>query len=184
MSGRHAAPVGRNFYRDLATMVGAIIVVAIIVYGLLWFFAGRDNTPPPTTVAAAAEQTVSTTNEVTTTGEPTTESTSVSTTAVPTTTAITLRTPAEVRVLVLNAVGVTGLAAEVTEDLQGIGYQVLTPSNYQPALEQSRVWYGPAFEAEAFELAGVAFPDALVELNNELTADADIVVILGASYER
>jgi hypothetical protein len=166
-------------------MVGAIIVVAIIVYALLWFFAGRDNTPPPTTVAAAAEQTiVSTTNDVTTTGESTTESTSVSTSAAPTTTAIALRTPAEVRVLVLNAVGVTGLAAEVTEDLQGIGYQVLTPSNYQPALEQSRVWYGPAFEAEAFELAGAAFPDALVELNNELTADADIVVILGASYER
>ena len=161
-------------------MVGAIIVVAIIVYGLLWFFAGRDNTPPPT----AAQSVVSTTDQVTATREPTTSPTSVSTTGATTTTVVALRTPAEVRVLVLNAIGVTGLAAEVTEDLQGIGYQVLTPSNYQPALEQSRVWYGPAFEAEAFELAGVAFPDALVELNNELTADADIVVILGASYER
>jgi cytoskeletal protein RodZ len=181
MSGRHAAPVGRNFYRDLATMVGAIIVVAIIVYGLLWFFAGRDNSPPPTTTAQSF---TSTTDQATTTRELTTRPTSVSTTEATTTTAAALRTPAEVRVLVLNAVGVTGLAAEVTEDLQGIGYQVLTPSNYQPALEQSRVWYGPAFEAEAFELAGVAFPDALVELNNELTADADIVVILGASYER
>jgi LytR cell envelope-related transcriptional attenuator len=181
MSGRHAAPVGRNFYRDLATMVGAIIVVAIIVYGLLWFFAGRDNSPRPTTTAQSF---TSTTDQATTTRELTTRPTSVSTTGATTTTTAALRTPAEVRVLVLNAVGVTGLAAEVTEDLQGIGYQVLTPSNYQPALEQSRVWYGPAFEAEAFELAGVAFPDALVELNNELTADADIVVILGASYER
>ena len=182
MSGRHAAPVGRNFYRDLATMVGAIIVVAIIVYGLLWFFAGRDNSPPPTTTAAQAV--VSTTDQATTTRELTTRPTSASTTEATTTTAVALRTPEEVRVLVLNAVGVTGLASEVTADLQGFGYQVLTPSNYQPALEQSRVWYGPAFEAEAFELAGVAFPDALVELNNELTADADIVVILGASYER
>ena len=162
-------------------MVGAIIVVAIIVYGLLWFFAGRDNSPPPTTTAQSF---TSTTDQATTTRELTTRPTSVSTTEATTTTAVALRTPPEVRVLVLNAVGVTGLAAEVTEDLQGIGYQVLTPSNYQPALEQSRVWYGPAFEAEAFELAGVAFPDALVELNNELTADADIVVILGASYER
>jgi cytoskeletal protein RodZ len=162
-------------------MVGAIIVVAIIVYGLLWFFAGRDNSPPPTTTAQSF---TSTTDQATTTRELTTRPTSVSTTGATTTTAAALRTPAEVRVLVLNAVGVTGLAAEVTEDLQGIGYQVLTPSNYQPALEQSRVWYGPAFEAEAFELAGVAFPDALVELNNELTADADIVVILGSSYER
>ena len=161
-------------------MVGGIIVVAIVVYGLLWFFAGRDNSPPPTTAAPAATPT---TAGVTTTTRPIVVSpTSVSTTEAPTTT-VALRTPAEVRVLVLNAVGVTGLAAEVSEDLQGFGYQVLTPSNYQPALEQSRVWYGPAFEAEAFELAGVAFPDALVELNNELTPDADIVVILGASYE-
>ena len=179
MSGRHAAPVGRNFYRDLATMVGGIIVVAILVYGLLWFFAGRDNVPPPT--SQAAQPTVSTTAAVTTTRQLVSNSTS--TTEAPTTTAVTLRAPEEVRVLVLNAVGVTGLAADVTEDLQGFGYQVLTPSNYQPALEQSRVWYWPAFEAEAFELAGVAFPDALVELNNELTTDADIVVILGASFE-
>jgi cytoskeletal protein RodZ len=162
-------------------MVGAIIVVAIIVYGLLWFFAGRDNSPTTTTAAQAV---VSTTDQATTTRELTTRPTSASTTEATTTTAVALRTPEEVRVLVLNAVGVTGLAGEVTADLQGFGYQVLTPSNYQPALEQSRVWYGPAFEAEAFELAGVAFPDALVELNNELTADADIVVILGASYER
>ncbi|HKZ20171.1 MAG TPA: LytR C-terminal domain-containing protein [Acidimicrobiia bacterium] len=179
MSGRHAAPVGRNFYRDLATMLGGIIVVAILVYGLLWFFAGRDNVPPPTSQAA---QPTTTTAAVTTTRQLVSNSTS--TTEVPTTTAVTLRAPEEVRVLVLNAVGVTGLAADVTEDLQGFGYQVLTPSNYQPALEQSRVWYWPAFEAEAFELAGVAFPDALVELNNELTTDADIVVILGASFER
>jgi hypothetical protein len=160
-------------------MVGGIIVVAIVVYGLLWFFAGRDNVPPPT--SQSAQPTVSTTAAVTTTRQIVTNSTS--TTEAPSTTLVALRAPEEVRVLVLNAVGVTGLAAEVTEDLQGFGYQVLTPSNYQPALEQSRVWYGPAFEAEAFELAGVAFPDALVELNNELTPDADIVVILGASFE-
>lgn len=160
-------------------MLGGIIVVAILVYGLLWFFAGRDNVPPPTSQAA---QPTTTTAAVTTTRQLVSNSTS--TTEVPTTTAVTLRAPEEVRVLVLNAVGVTGLAADVTEDLQGFGYQVLTPSNYQPALEQSRVWYWPAFEAEAFELAGVAFPDALVELNNELTTDADIVVILGASFER
>ncbi len=162
-------------------MVGGIIVVAIVVYGLLWFFAGRDNTAPPTT--QAAQTITSTTDPVTTIRDVGTTATPLTTTEA-TTTTLALRIPSEVRVLVLNAVGVAGLAAEVTEDLQGFGYQVLTPSNYQPALEQSRVWYGPAFEAEAFELAGVAFPDALVELNNELTADADIVVILGASYER
>ncbi|MGH8957146.1 MAG: LytR C-terminal domain-containing protein, partial [Acidimicrobiia bacterium] len=119
MSGRHAAPVGRNFYRDLATMVGGIIVVAMVVYGLLWFFAGRDNTPSPTT--QVAQPVTSVTDSVTTTREVVSTPTSVTTTEVPTTTGITLRAPAEVRVLVLNAVGVAGLAAEVTEDLQGFG---------------------------------------------------------------
>lgn len=182
MSGRHAAPDGSNFYRDLATMVGGIIVVAAVVYGLLWFFSGRDDPSPSTTQAAGVAS--PTTTGITPTTRPVSTPTTAPTTLATTTTTIALRTPSEVRVLVLNAVGVAGLAAEVSEDLSGVGYQVLTPSNYQPALAQSRIWYGPAFEAEAFELAGVAFPDALVEQNPELTADADIVVILGASYER
>jgi hypothetical protein len=84
--------------------------------------------------------------------------------------------------LVLNAVGVAGLAAEVTERLDTLGYATVTPANYQPALEQSRVWYQAGFAPEAFELAGAVAPDALIEENPDLTADADIVVVLGASY--
>ena len=179
VSGRHAAPVNRNFYRDLATMVGGIVVVAAIVYGLLWVFTGRDNTPPTTTQAA---QGITVTTEEVTTAAPIVSATTA--TLPSTTTTVALRSPEEVRVLVLNAVGVGGLAAEVTDDLENLGYQVLTPSNYQPQLEQSRVWYGSSFEAEAFELAGIAFPDALVELNPDLTGDADIVVVLGSSYQR
>jgi hypothetical protein len=163
-------------------MVGGIIVVAIVVYGLLWFFVGRDDNPTPTTQPALVSPT--TTEPIATTEPVATTVTEVAPTEATTTTAAALRATADVRVLVLNAVGVTGLAADVAQDLEGIGYEVLTPANYQPALEQSRVWYGPAFEAEAFELAGIAFPDALVELNSELTPDADIVVILGASYQR
>jgi hypothetical protein len=86
-------------------------------------------------------------------------------------------------VLVLNAVGVAGLAAEVTEALDTLGYETLIPANYQPTLEQSRVWYHAGFAPEAFELAGAVAPDALIEENPDLTADADIVVVLGASYE-
>jgi hypothetical protein len=88
-----------------------------------------------------------------------------------------------VRVLVLNAVGVTGLAAEVTERLDDLGYQTITPANYQPTLEQTRVWYHAGFAPEAFEVAGAVVPDALIEENPDLTADADIVVVLGASYQ-
>jgi hypothetical protein len=95
-----------------------------------------------------------------------------------------LRTPAEVRVQVLNAIGVPGLAGEVSAQLASLGYQTMTPGNYQPALAQSRVWYVVGFEAEAFELAA-QFPDALVEAASpDLAVNADIVVVLGESYEQ
>ena len=179
MTGRHAAPVGRNFYRDLITMVVGILVVGAIVYGVLWLVSDREPSSSTTTVAAA--QTTTTAELATTTVATTAES--PTTTAAATTTLPALRDPSQVRVLVLNAVGVVGLAAEVSEELTSMGYQVLEPSNYQPALEQTRVWFGEAFQGEAFELAGAAFPDGLVEQNPELTADADIVVILGSSYQ-
>ena len=180
MTGKHAAPVGRNFYRDLITMVVGILVVGAIVYGLLWFISNRESGSTTTTTVAALPATTSAEVEATTTVVTTAQST---TTAGPATTLSVLRDPSQVRVLVLNAVGVVGLAAEVSEELTSMGYQVLTPSNYQPALEQTRVWFVEDFQPEAFELAGVAFPDGLVEENPELTADADIVVILGSSYQ-
>lgn len=181
MSGRHAAPVGRSFYRDLATMVAGIVVVGAIVYGLLWFFNSRGDTTSSTTAPSAAGAT--TTEPVSTTRPAPSTTARPTTTAAPTTTTVAIRTPNQVRVLVLNAVGVTGLAADATAALEALGYQVLTPSNYQPALEQTRIWFVPTFEAEAFELAGAAFPDGLVEQNPELDGDADIVVVLGASYQ-
>jgi len=84
---------------------------------------------------------------------------------------------------VLNGVGVAGLAFEVSSELDDLGYQTLEPGNYEPVLSQSRVWYAAGFEAEAFELAA-EFPDALVEqASADLAIDADIVVVLGESYE-
>ena len=92
-----------------------------------------------------------------------------------------MRDPAEVRVLVLNSVGVDGLASQVTTQLSELGYNMLPPDNYTPLLEVTRVWYVPGFEAEAFVLAA-EFPDAQPELNPDLAVDADIVVVLGDSY--
>lgn len=182
MSGRHAAPERRVFYRELTTMVVGILAVGAVVYGVLLLVsslrAGRAVESTTTTAVVAAE---TTTTRATTAAPSTTAATT--TTLESTSTTIVLRVPAEVRVLVLNAVGVSGLAAEVTDRLEGLGYQTVAPANYQPALEQSRVWYHAGFAPEAFELAGAVAPDALIEENPDLTTEADIVVVLGASYE-
>lgn len=179
MPGRHAAPAGPNFYRDLLTMIGGILIVAALVF--LGLSALSSPIGPTTTSTTAAAGTATT--PVTRATSIATAQTSATTTS-PTTTTVQLRAPAQIRVQVLNAVGVPGLASEVSQDLSTLGYQTLVPGNYQPTLPQSRVWYVVGFEAEAFELAA-EFPDALVEeASPDLAVNADIVVVLGESYER
>lgn len=181
MPGRHAAPAGPNFYRDLLTMIGGILVVAALVYLGLSALSGSNGQTTNTTSASIETTSVPTSETAITT---TTATSTTTTTAASTTTTLALRSPAEIRVQVLNAIGVSGLAAEVSQDLAALGYQTLTPSNYQPTLPQSRVWFRPGFEAEAFVLAA-EFPDAQVEeASPDLAVNADIVVVLGESYER
>jgi hypothetical protein len=98
------------------------------------------------------------------------------------TTIASLRDPSEVTVQVLNAVGRAGIAATLTEALAAGGYQTLVPDNYPEAVETSKVWFREGFQAEALELARFV-PDAEVELNDGIGTEADIVVILGPTYE-
>jgi hypothetical protein len=180
MPGRHAAPAGPNFYRDLLTMIGGILVVAALVY--LGLSALSSSNGPTTSSTATVTGSITSRSSTTVAGSTTTLRST--TTAAPTTTAVVLREPEEIRVQVLNAIGVAGLAGEVTRDLAALGYQTLTPGNYQPTLAQSRVWFASGFEGEAFALAS-EFPDALVEeASPDLAVNADIVVVLGESYER
>ena len=180
MPGRHAAPAGRSFYRDLFTMLGGILAVGAIVFlGLSALSTGQ--TPESTSTTAPAP---TTTTLLTTTSGPTTGSTTASTTTTTTatTTTVALRDPSEIRVRVLNGAGIAGLASEVSSQLQALGYEVLEPGNY-PILSQSRVWYAQGFEGEALQLAA-EFPDARVEpADADLDVDGEIVVVLGESHE-
>ena len=161
-------------------MLGGIAAVGIIVYFGLSALSTTDG--PRTTDTTLASST--TAPLTTTTRESTTTSReSTTTTTAITTTTVALRPPSEIVVRVLNAVGVAGLASDVSAGLQELGYQTLEPGNYEPALSQSRVWYAAGFEGEAFELAA-EFPDALVEqVSPGDDGEADIVVVLGESYE-
>jgi hypothetical protein len=175
MGGRHAAPPS---YRDLAIVGLAVIVIGVLVYLGLSALASSDG-PDRTTTTVAVVTTVPATTEVVTT-----TTTATTTSTAPTTTTAALLSPDQIRVQVLNAIGVSGLAGEVTQDLTALGYQMLLPGNYQPTLPQSRVWYADGFEAEAYELAA-EFPDAVVErASSEVGVNADIVVVLGESYQR
>lgn len=177
LPGRHAAPAGPSFYRDLLTMLGGIVAIAIIVYLGLSALSTTDG--PETTVTTTSPSTTSA--PLTTTTRATTTTTTAPTTTTSTTAA--LRSPSEVVVRVLNAVGVAGLASEVSSRLQELGYQILEPGNYEPTLSQSLVLYAEGFEGEAFALAA-EFPDAQVERASAANEeDADIVVVLGESYE-
>jgi hypothetical protein len=179
LPGRHAAPAGPSFYRDLLTLLGGIVAVAIIVYFGLSALSTTEGpgTDDPTTTAASA-----TTVPVTTTTRATTTTTATTAPTTTTATTVAVRTPSEIVVVVLNGVGVAGLAAEVSTRLEELGYQTLEPGNYEPVLSQSLILYAEGFEAEAFELAA-EFPDAQVQASSDADEDADIVVVLGESYE-
>ena len=70
----------------------------------------------------------------------------------------------------------------MSEELEDIGYQTLEAANWQTPFTVTRVWYVEGFQVEGAVLAGRVAPDAIVELFQGVT-QADIIVVLGASYE-
>jgi hypothetical protein len=184
--GRHASKSGQSaFVRDAAIMGVGIVIVAALMYGILWLIQSwRSPDPLPGTSETTQVVESSTTS---TTRAPTTTTTAPTTTDAPTTTTTTVpvieaRPPEEVTVVVLNSVGTAGLARRVTDLLDELGYITLEPDNFEPLLDQSLIWYKEGFGPEAQDLAA-NFPDAVTEFNPDGLPEADIVVLLGASYE-
>lgn len=73
--------------------------------------------------------------------------------APPTPTTLALRSPAEVKVLVANGVGVAGAASKVAGRLQPIGYQLAKPGNTTNKETVSAVHFAAGYQAEAMALA-------------------------------
>lgn len=183
--GKHAESGSSAFIRDLVVMAVGIVIVGVLLYGGLSLFAGLgadddigagDTTTTETTSPSSTESTPVTTASTTTTTATTTEATTT------TTEAVVVREPSQVTVIVLNSTGRSGLAAEVTATLAEAGYQTLQADNYEPALDQSRVWYVGDFAPEAAELAANFVSDAAVEAYEGPDVGADIVVVLGAGF--
>lgn len=178
--GKHASQTPGTFYRDLVIMILGIIVVGAAVFFILYLFADQPVTGPTTTTTTVPE-TTSTGDEVTsTTGEDITTSTTLVTTS---TSAVAVRPPGEVTVVVLNSIGLDGAAGRMTQQLSDAGYQTLTPDNFTPEQDPSRIWYREGFAAEAADLVDV-LPGANVEPlpDESLQEGADVVLVLGTGY--
>ena len=189
MPGRHASDDRSRFRRDLFRMSLLLLLAVAVIAGAavgVQFFLGGDDAPPPTEAPS--------TTTTTTTLPPTTTTTSTTTTTVVTTTTTTtlpptttttlppLREPGELTVLVLNSTGRTGLAGRTTQRIADEGYQTLPADNFSPTLDTSVIRYTAGLEREA-EVLATQIPDANLELSEEEDPAADLVVVLGLSFE-
>lgn len=179
--GRHTEGASTGFYRDLAMMVLGILALGAAIFLLLFWLAEGPEEGPSTT-PLAAETTVTTAPGTTVSTTETTVATT--TTSTPTSTTVPVRPPEEVRVVVLNSMGLGGAAGRVTERLEEAGYQTLQADDYQPELDPSRIWYREGFSAEANVLLE-HLPDAVVQPleDEDLQEGADVILILGSGYE-
>lgn len=189
--GRHARPSGATFYRDALLLIGGIVVVGAIVFGALslWASSGDDDPADTSSTVTTDPQ-----NTTTTTLPPTTSTVAATAAPAPTvpdttappateTTVRSARSPGDVRVVVLNSIGVVGLAGQVSGELAELGYQMAQADNYTPELSDTMIFHADGFAIEAVELAE-AVPDSTVASDPDLTADwgVDVVVVIGRSY--
>jgi hypothetical protein len=181
--GKHVASGSSAFIRDLVVMAVGIVIVGVLLYGGLSLFAGlgADDDADASGTTVTSVTTSPTSTEPTTTTAPTTTTTTAPTTT--TTEAIVLRDPSEVTVLVLNSTGRAGIAGALTTAFGQAGYQTLQADNYNPTLDQSRVWYLGDFAPEAAEIQAQFIPDGAVEPYEGPDLGADVVIVLGAGYE-
>lgn len=179
--GRHAAESTGSFYRDLTMMAVGIILVGAAVFLLLYLFAGDPNpvagNTTGSTPAPSSSASTSTAAPTSSTLAATTSSSIQSATTVP------VRPPGEVRVVVLNSIGVDGAGGRKTQQLADAGYQTQQADDLEPEQDPSRIWYREGFAAEANALLEF-LPGALVEPlpDPELEPGADVVLVLGTGY--
>ena len=186
MAGRHAAPGYGGLFRELAIFLAKVLFWGAIIFGavLLFQMVFSSDEAPTTTSTPSTTSTVpassAPTGVTTTTDAPTTTVAETTTTAA-TTTTLAGRDPSEITVLVLNSTTRAGIAADLSETLEEAGYQTFESDNWGTPFSVSRIWYVAGNETEARVIARYVSPDAIVELFQGV-AQADIIIVLGASY--
>lgn len=176
--GKHSTQTPGTFYRDLAIMILGIILVGAAVFFILYLLADAPDTGPTTTTTAPSTSTSDPSVTSTTASGSTT-----STLATTSTAGVEARPPAEVTVVVLNSMGLDGAAGRMTSELAEAGYQTLTPDDFIPEQDPSRIWYREGFAAEASVLLDFV-PGATVEAlpDEAIQEGADVILVLGTGY--
>jgi hypothetical protein len=146
------SPFGRS---DTASR-GLILIVIAVALGLLFLWKAYDDgaaTVAPGTVddgiaasTTAPVPTVTTADGGTATVPPTT--------TLPAAIANDPRPPAEVKVLIANATGESGIAGSLTDDLKAAAYTTESPAN-APTGPASKIYYKLGYAADAREVAGI-----------------------------
>ena len=181
--GKHASASAGSFYRELVMMVVGILLVGAAVFLLLYLFSGdpdpvAGDTTPSSSASSSSTSTSSNLPTTTTELETTSTSTTPSTSA-----AVPLRPPEEVRVIVLNSIGLAGAAGRKTQELADAGYQTQQADDFEPAQDPSRIWYREGFAAEANAMLEF-LPGAQIEPlpDPELVQGSDVALVLGTGY--
>jgi hypothetical protein len=134
--GSHAADDGSSRHGAGIQVGRAVILVGIAaIVGIVLLHRG---TPGTTRVASAA-----TTTTVKGGGAPTRTTVTTPTTTVP------VHPAAQVKVLVANGSGVTGLAGVISTRLRTAGYDTLASVNANQRVAASVVYYAPGYQREA-----------------------------------
>jgi len=161
---------------------GAALVGLLVIVGIIGLQVLDDSSP------GRSEVTISTLpGETTVPAAPTdpADPAEATTTIVPTTTTPKTMKNADVKVVVYNASGVTGMAKNMSDKLKSVGYNVVGTDNIEPERAGTTVQCRAGFDAEATKLANRVGSGATVTPfpSNPPTGseEADCIVTLGTT---
>ena len=164
---------------------GAALIGLLVILGIIGLQVLDDSSPSGGEVTTTTlPGTATTLAPSTTAATATTKAAATATTKAPTATTIKQKKPADIKVMVYNASGVDGMAANMADKLKSVGYNVIGKDNITPERTGTTVSCRAGLDAEATELANkgvgsgatvTAFPANPPKGSDE----ADCIVILG-----
>ena len=182
---------------------GAALIGLLVIIGIIGLQVLDDSSPSgsgvtvttiagqttlPTTSSTLVSGTTATTKAATATTKAastaTTKAGTTATTKSSTATTVKLKKPADLKVMVYNASGVQGMAANMADKLKSVGYNVIGTDNITPERTGTTVSCRAGLEAEATKLAndgvGSGATTTTFPANPPKGSDqADCIVILG-----
>jgi hypothetical protein len=170
------APEQRSNGLD-ANARGIIVLVVAVVVGLLLLYKAGSGGGGGTTDVSTKKSGSTTTITIDDTGSTTSTTEKKSSGG---------HTPSEVKVLVLNGSGKTGVATSTSDSIKQTGYTMLTPDNATTNTATTTVYYADGYQTDAENVATVLGKTSDIVKPKPATSlgtgsdTANVVVVLGA----